>query len=155
MIIDKRIVIAALVLPILGLAGLILYKQYNVETGRQIVLPIKPYDPRDLIAGHYMQYQVDYGMPEICSGIKDYKIRDAYVCLEPKFFSYNKPVSCNSIIHGRCEGNRFMAGIERFYIPESLSNINVIEGTSNVVLKVTTDGTAQAVGLIINGRNIP
>lgn len=155
MIIDKKLLIIALVVPIIGLGGLILSKQYNVETGKQITLPIKPYDPRDLLAGHYMQYQIDYGVPEICSGVKDMKIRDAYICLDPKYFTYDKKPNCHTLIHGNCVGDRFVAGVERFYIPESLSNLNVTEGTSSVVLKVTSDGTAQAVGLIINGRNIP
>lgn len=155
MIIGRKLLLIALVLPIIGWSGLILYNQFNVETGKQITLPIEPYDPRDLLAGHYMQYQIDYGVPDICSGVNDMKIRDAYICLDPKYFSYDKLPNCHTLIHGRCEGDRFMAGIERFYIPESLSTLQVVEGTSRVILKVTDDGTAQAVGLIINGRNIP
>ena len=57
---DKKFAIVLFCLPILflGIWGLILSFQMN--SGIEVRLPIMGYDPRDLLSGHYIQYQIDW-----------------------------------------------------------------------------------------------
>lgn len=90
MIQSKRALIIALIFPIFALAALTTYKKYVLSFGKEIVLPISGYDPRDLLSGHYLIYQIDYGVSGICS--RNSGQQTGYVCLEPKMFSYSAPL---------------------------------------------------------------
>lgn len=149
----KKMVLVALLFPIVVLAILIGYRQFVWSFGKEIVLPISGYDPRDLLSGHYLRYQVEYGINNICSGVS--LTQKGYVCLDPKFFSYEVQTECKRFIQGVCNHGRFEAGFERFYVPENkaLSLEKIIrERKASVVLSVTSDGQAQVKQLLIEGQ---
>ena len=62
---SKRTLITAFVFPILVLMGLAGINYFYLKTSAQRAFPIKGYDPRSLLAGHYLTFSVDYGL--ICS----------------------------------------------------------------------------------------
>ncbi len=132
------------------------YKSYLWNTGREVTLPITGYDPRDLLSGHYLTYRVNYGVGNICGGMRGKRVRDGYVCLNPKQFSFYPIDSCPIIIKGSCKGSsRFEAGIERYYIPEDRAkplDKDVREGKASIVLSVQPSGKAQIKDLLIDGK---
>jgi uncharacterized membrane-anchored protein len=51
--------LVALLLPILATAGLIIRAELHLH-GRQWQFPIRGYDPRDMLRGHYLTYRIDW-----------------------------------------------------------------------------------------------
>ncbi len=155
MIESNRKLIAVLVFPIVALMFLAGYKSYLVNTGSEVILPITGYDPRDLLSGHYLTYQVDYGVEEICNG-RGKMLREGYVCLNPKKFSFSPINNCQQMIKGICKRrNRLDAGIERYYIPEDQAkdlDRKVRSGKASIVVSVHPSGTAQIKDLLIDGK---
>lgn len=153
MITSRRTLIIALLIPIAALAALTAYKKYVLSFGQEIVLPISGYDPRDLLSGHYLIYQVEYGVGSICGGGAG--PQTGFVCLSPKLFSYTAPNGCLKVIRGLCNNGRFEAGIEKYYIPEDKAKAleeKVRSKSASIVLSVTTDGQAQVKDLLIDGQ---
>jgi hypothetical protein len=52
--------LAALALPLLGLGGLWLSTERMSRQGTEWDVPVRGYDPRDLLQGHYVQFQYDW-----------------------------------------------------------------------------------------------
>lgn len=168
---QKSTIIAALFFPILALASLAGYHGYSYYKGKEFVLPIEGYDPRDLLSGHYLIYTIDYQLEEtgteLCPKAKaqaehnteptprpttDY---DAYVCLEPREFSRFQPNHCRYYVKGRCEAGRFNAGLERFYVPETrakeLEQL-VLKSNAEIVLAALPKGRVVVKALLIDGK---
>ena len=152
MIEDKKTLWIVLLIPIFCLLALTAQKKYIRSTGVEVYLPIEGYDPRDLISGHYLIYRVDYGVPNLCANY--YKER--YVCLDDRSFTNEQPTNCKLFIKGRCTyGDRFEAGIERYYIPESVAaelEKLVREKKTGINISVSSDGVAQVKDLVIEGQ---
>lgn len=157
MIESNRKLIAVLVFPIIALMLLTGYKSYLLNTGREVTLPITGYDPRDLLSGHYLTYRVEYGVENICKGMMGKMAMEAYVCLNPKQFSFSPLNNCLQMIRGTCRNSsRFEAGIERYYIPEEqASELDklVRGGKASIVVSVQPSGKAQIKDLLINGKS--
>lgn len=60
--------IAALAIPLAGLGGLWISADRQSRQGTEWDVPIQGYDPRDLLQGHYVQFQYDWPGPEAESG---------------------------------------------------------------------------------------
>lgn len=52
--------LAALALPLIGLGGMWLSADRLIRQGTEWDVPIRGYDPRDLLQGHYVQFQYDW-----------------------------------------------------------------------------------------------
>lgn len=155
MIKSKKALIAALLFPILALAALTDYKRSVLTFGTEVTLPITGYDPRDLLAGHYLIYQVDYGVNGICQGTYAEK-KIGFICLdEPKQFSFTRPEPCRNLIRGVCNFSRFEAGIERYYVPQERAlelEQKVRSKSASIVLSLPSSGQAQVKDLLIDGK---
>ena len=127
-----------------------------VAQGKSLIMPVTGYDPRDLVAGYYLLYQVDYGAP-VCQNITG----EACVCViannkgaykaEKTVQCRSQPPDCPTFIRGTCAENRFKAGIERYYIPEDKRHhVPIIPTGSTISLKVSAKGKA-----ITTGFNVP
>lgn len=57
---SPRLLLAALLLPLLGLAGGALHAWWQTSHGSVWEVPIRGYDPRDLLRGHYIRFQYDW-----------------------------------------------------------------------------------------------
>lgn len=144
--------IVAFFLPFLSLVLLSVYKQVQISTGTDVTLPIRGYDPRDLLSGHYLTFSVDFELPELC---KNQKPEERYVCINPRFESVNPPEDCSLFIRGVCKWGRFDTGVERYYVPEKdalLLERLVTDKQASIVLSVGRDGTPRIKELLLNGK---
>ena len=151
----------AIILPIIVMLSWIFLLQLPVLMGTEIRLKIEGYDPRDILSGHYLQYQVNFDIPPFCDATSPESLVTKCVCLtQPKNTKEiakatwvgncsERPSSCTVYIQGDCQYSRFTAGIERFYFPETFK-IDVIPKDANVVLKVL-DGKASVQNIEVNG----
>ncbi len=152
--ISKNLIISALVFPVVALGIFTAFKKYKIEVGTKIVLPISGYDPRDLLSGHYLVYTVEYGATPDCD--MGSQPEPSYYCIDAKRFYRFKPSTCSAIIRGRCQYNRFLADIEKFYIPEDKASEldKLVRGKEAAIeISVQFDGTAQVRDLLINGKS--
>jgi uncharacterized membrane-anchored protein len=147
----------SILLPILVLFSLVMSHEYDKRHSQEVVFKISGYDPRDLLAGHYLIYRVEYGAPTPC---QDPKVRpqQAIMCLKPlrALKSFSEKSSCSLSIVGYCRGQEFLAGIERFYIPATESqrlDRLVRNGEVKLVVRITPRGKASASHLLINGES--
>lgn len=60
--------LTALALPLLGLGAMWLQADRLSRQGTEWDVPIRGYDPRNLLQGHYVQFQYDWPGPEAESG---------------------------------------------------------------------------------------
>lgn len=153
---NKRTLLAiALTLPILALAATAWMKSTQRSSGAEVALPIEGFDPRDLLSGHYLIYQVDYGLENLCAATD---VATA-VCLQPERLATpadSVPADCKLFIRGYCDSSaNFNAGIERFYIPEEHAAVlenKVRDKRGTLVLSVDPQGTAVIRDLLIDGQ---
>ncbi len=154
MIQTRKALAFVLSFPIFALLVLTAYKGYVHSYGQEIILPITGYDPRDLLSGHYLIYEIDYGVAGICS--TNTGKQAGYVCLEPRTFSYSAPEDCGKLIRGECTDGRFEAGIERFYVPEArareLEEL-IRSKAASIVLSLPRSGQAQVKDLLLDGAS--
>lgn len=152
MIRSEKGIAIALIIPVFALAFLVGYKNFILSKGREVTLPITGYDPKSLLSGHYLSYQIDYGVKDLCHN----NAKVGYICLDTKMFSHHWPENCPLIIKGTCKGSRFHAGVERYYVPETkvkrLENL-IRSRQAHIVLSVLRNGKAQVKDLLIDGRS--
>ena len=133
----KYILIAGITLPFICLLGWTLFLTVTRNTGKDIIVDITGYDPRDLLSGHYIAYQIDWENTD-CTQFDD------DVCPDEEF--------CKEAHWGRqC----------RFYIPENqakdLDNLFARRSRNDlkfeVVYSYRKDRTPIAKKLLINGKD--
>lgn len=115
-----------LAIPVIILLLLTMQRSYERYNGTEIILDISGYDPRDLFAGHYLTYSVDYKIDGLC---QNYNISKNNNCIcftsvnpvQAGFHENCAPEKCRVYLKGKCSWGFFDAGIERFYIPEDKS----------------------------------
>lgn len=156
----------ALVFPFVALIALAGYKAFKRGSGVEVTIPIVGYDPRDLLSGHYLVYRLDVG-DNICSA-KQPDVDPVYLCVIQnnqevsmhRVYSSDQSIyrECTTIIKGRCDRTNFVAGVERFYIPEQHSQLldRIVRGwgeadnRAQLVIAVDGDGNAVVKNLLIN-----
>ena len=144
-----------LLLPIIALVGNVYWHHYQRQNGQLITLPIEGFDPRDLLSGHYLTYQVDYGLTPICQEPN----QTVGLCLQPTVSTFSldlSPSTCQVWLKGQCDNAKhFSAGIERFYIPEQYASTLdklVRNHQGALVIRVNHSGDASIVDLLIDGK---
>jgi len=146
----------ALMMPIIALSVMAGLRHYQQSSGQEVILPVQGYDPRDLLSGHYLRYSVDYGVEESCTYSQT---EPAVICLQPESafrLGTEAPQDCEVFIRGRCIAGRFVAGIERFYIPEEGSvelDRRVRGKEAALLLSVNQNGKAVIKDLLFNGKS--
>jgi hypothetical protein len=143
--------IIAILFPIALLLGWVASLQVHRTGGTHIRVAIEGYDPRDLLAGHFIRFALSLGNVNPCVDGSD---SNRCVCYAPeKGTLYHKafwggrcldlPTPCPVYIRGACSGRRFMTGKERYSIPEQLIPAlpqTRIPEDSSVVLAVDGNG---------------
>lgn len=154
---DRWMLIPALLLPIIVLAANAWLSHQQREHGDTITLAIQGFDPRDLLSGHYLIYDIDYGIDED-NGCPASHI-EAVACLTPTaqiFPSDELPGSCTQYINGNCNDKaHFITGLERFYIPEQYAKqLEKYVQNNQGKLVISLDGSGQAAirDLLINDQ---
>ena len=154
---NRWTLLLALMLPIAVLAANVWLSHQQREHGATVVLPIQGFDPRDLLSGHYLTYEIDYGI-SADTGCPASDI-EAAVCLTPRaqvFPSDELPANCTQFISGNCDNNaRFITKLERFYIPEQYAKpLEKYVQNNQGKLVISLDGTGSAAirDLLINDQ---
>jgi uncharacterized membrane-anchored protein len=156
----------ALAFPIACLAVLTGVKQARVMMGMSFVIPIAGYDPRDLLAGHYLIFRLDLGNDIcdqqrdedavlVCGMAEDGVMTSAARSRSELSSTPGRADDCTFVLRGRCEYGRFLAGVERFYVPEEHARaleraIGSKQGA--VVVSIDRSGRAVVKDLLIDGK---
>lgn len=142
----------AITLPIILLAANASWHFYKLGQGVEIRLPIQGFDPRDLLAGHYLIYQIDYGLGDFCNSTDDTQRQHHTICLQPQ--QSEASASCSIPLAGFCSHEGFKAGIERFYIPEQYASTldKAIRGQKGEIVIMVKNGKASVKDLLIEGK---
>lgn len=154
----KSLLIASLALPMFALIANAVWHEWARHQGQAVTIPITGFDPRDLLSGHYLTYQLNYGA--INNDCKP-EAAPAIMCLAPKIQLHvntqAKPTDCELYIRGQCDDlGRFTANIERFYIPEEYATVldrKVRNNQGALVLGVDSQGKATIRDLLIDGKS--
>lgn len=157
--------IFAVIFPIVCLLGLTVYKAVKLHAGTKIAIPVSGHDPRDILSGHYVIYQVNYNCQNtVCENAVS--SHPYYMCVrelpggkvESEFMHYKDSTpekGCKVKIEGYCEYKRFKAGIERFYIPEehaSTLDKAVRNNQGKIIVSVDANGVPMVKDLLIDDR---
>lgn len=160
--------IFAVTLPLAVLAAWEARLEWLIHSGTTVNLAVGGFDPRDLLAGHYLTYSVNYGSNPPCQ--QDYIAaearEDTCVCLSENASTKThestwagacdeRPAQCGTFIKGTCVYTMFSANIERFYFPESFrSTLAVVPEKSTVRVVVTQSGQAFVTGFAVDGVDV-
>ncbi|MDN3637351.1 GDYXXLXY domain-containing protein [Simiduia curdlanivorans] len=150
----KKILIAALVFPLLCLVFLAGSKAYVSSIGKEFTLPVTGFDPRDLLSGHYIVYQIAFDIDDLCAENSEPEA----VCLVEggDHYASHSALACDYPLRGVCQYGRFQTGLERFYIPQSEAmrlDAAVRKGEGSIVLSVTPSGANVVKKLLVNGQS--
>jgi len=160
--------------PILVMMGWVVSLVIALSRSTEVTLPIRGYDPRDLLRGHYLQYTVDYGLntqlPIDEDAINRPLAPEYCVCLaqDPSGLAHGTaitpcaerdPVSCPLFIRGQAltwssGGDQpnwsLIAGIERFYIPDRYQDeLATIPDGAKIRVQVTESGAAYVSEMLV------
>ena len=133
----KNLLLAVLFLPLICLIGWTIFLTASRNQGKDVKVAVMGYDPRDLLSGHYIQYQIDW-----------------------------KRTDCSQFPEGECPREKFCKEARwgrrcRFYIPEKyaqeLDDLFRHRNTTDTVFEVTYSYRPGhqpiAKDILINGRS--
>ena len=149
----KLSLVITILIPLLALGIMVLQSEYHLRHGKQVIFDITGYDPRHILAGHYLVYNVVYKSEPQCKASNRYQT--VYYCVDRQNFSRYLAEQCKVYIRGVCRGSRFVAGIERFYIPEQHAAAldKLVRGNNaQIVVVVSRNGRAEVKDLLIDGK---
>lgn len=145
---------AALALPVAVLAVKAAWHERARRVGTLVDVPVRGYDPRDLLAGQYLAFRLDFGPAGQCpEGVRG----EALICLRPTrklVRGERPPPGCELHLRGRCRYGVFQTGLERHFVPErraALLEGLVRERRVALRLRVHPDGSASPVTLLVDG----
>ncbi|MDE0119114.1 MAG: hypothetical protein OXM55_03800 [Bdellovibrionales bacterium] len=164
----KYNLVIALLFPILTLAGLALFKSYELKTNQTRVFPIKwSHIQSDSLQGSFLQFSINYGIKCVSLEKTSRCPFKAHICLEPykRIGLHHKPdKNCTLFIKGICECGLlvFLGGeghSHRYYIPEKhfnkmsklFKNKNI---KKEVLLSITKTGVPIVKDILIEGQSI-
>jgi len=157
---NHRLLLVAVIFPILGLLALIGRAELNLRSGRGWELPISGYDPRDLLSGHYLRYRYQLEWRQGASRCGDAGTIDrrCCLCLEPR------PGSREPLVHnvqcGAVAGclswlrGSDLVGEQRYFVPaEHAAGLEQALRDRPAALRVaiTDDGTLAVDTLLLDG----
>jgi uncharacterized membrane-anchored protein len=156
---NKRNKIIALLIPILIIVGSIGKSEYQLATGEMWKFKISGYDPRDLLRGNYVMYQVEFDWEEGKKECSDKQ--DCCVCLKRKKDSLDlakvSKMSC-SIAADLCDGlmrEEYIQELRKYFIPEvkgkALEKV-LREKDAEILVAISDDGHPVVRDLLIDGN---
>jgi hypothetical protein len=161
---DKRVAYLIVLVPVIGMALWLGWLCILVARAPEVVLRVEGYDPRDLLSGHYLTYRVQYGVEAVHNAPFQ---EDVCAC-------FNEPLSvpasawwmgpCSERPESTCPiflkgysayGNRFIAGIERFYIPERYAaKLRTVPGLATIRVAVPANGRGIVRQMQVDGEDL-
>lgn len=146
---NRRFLGFALALPVSALGVWLASLVAGGLGGTVYEVPVAGFDPRDLLSGHYLRYQVK--TENGCT------VSDACACFAQGrvWIEACEERSCRDFVRGRCVGNAFVAPeLERYFFPEELAP-RLVTVPPEATLEVQVGaGTATARQMYVNGKRI-
>lgn len=176
------LLIAVAVVQSAALFKIVYNKDRLLKSGREIVMPVKPLDPRDIFRGDYviLGYDISTMNNGQVANVDFEKLPEgstAYVTLSPKSgegwtisgMSPERPAAAGAsdvVIKGRVDriwrGQtpaqsiiNMSYGIETYFVPEGTGKVledKVREHKIDAIVAVGDDGTAALKGLVVDGE---
>ena len=149
---DMRWAELAVLLPVVGLIGLVARAEIALRAGEAFRIPITGYDPRDLLHGHYLQYSYafDWQGQSTCGAREDGRpaalTPGCCVCLTREAAPTARQLDCDEA--RRCDGWLQVEPLVpplRYFVPEQQAR--QLEGAllgRRAALEVTCGPAGQA-----------
>jgi uncharacterized membrane-anchored protein len=126
-----------------------------LSQAQEVTFEVTGYDPRSLISGHYLRYQVDLGaaapygsFTPLCACLT----ADEDGVSRASWIGPCSATSCPLFIRGSSLGGPFDMGIDRYYIPdEYMDELAVVPPHATVKALVTKSGRAIVTGMFVEG----
>jgi uncharacterized membrane-anchored protein len=157
----KRVLLAMVIADVVVFSGWIAYEEIS-RKGDRIRLPVEGYDPRDLLSGHYVRFQLTAARE--AKALAPSGAKEIAVCLERSgngLYHVSRLQSvgdaCKPFLIGSRASTGIDFGIDRFYVDERIANeVRTVQAGSDTYLIATIDarGTAHAVDFVINGKSL-
>jgi hypothetical protein len=164
-------VVAALALPIVALAALIGEQELRFGNAQQVNVPVRGYDPRDLLRGHYItgQFDWDWETTPQTDGTGGLCILPADAARPKVRFLENwqpgdRAPNCRLVVAGRVASSVFVPATldsgtrsVRLYVSETRAPqleelLREHPGALTVDLAVRSDGSAAIMALRVDGQ---
>lgn len=158
--------------PVLVMAAWLLWLQTSFSQGTDVIFEVRGRDPRDLLRGHYIEYEVYYGerANEELGSLNYLPFRNESVCMclqstsglpiaqaTPVWCSKRDPAACPLFLQGSSHYyGQFQAGIERYYIPEppEPNPLQTIPEGTTITVRVAKNGAGYVTGMFVKGQPI-
>lgn len=158
----------AVALPLAVLLAWETRLEWLIRSGTEVRLAVNGFDPRDLLAGHYLTYAVDFGPENLCpqsfSGTDEGQ--ETCVCLSENATTGvyqatwsgacdESPAQCGPFVKGTCLYGMFASDINRFYFPESFqSSLAIVPEKSTIRVVLTSEGRGIVTGFAVDGVDV-
>jgi uncharacterized membrane-anchored protein len=156
----RALVIAAVVLPVLGIAIGIARSELHYARSQEWRLPVAGYDPRDLLRGHYLQYRL--ALPTTLPGYCPDEDPSCCLCLTRSEPVGIARVACSAAAF--CDGmlrSEYLPELQRYYVPEQRANEAenrlreaAARDSAQLVVALDPSGKPQVKALLIDGKPI-
>lgn len=154
--------------PVLVMAAWLLWLQTSFSQGTDVIFEVRGRDPRDLLRGHYIEYEVYYGERALLElDFPPSPNESACMCLQstsglpiaqatPVWCSKRDPAACPLFLQGSSLYGQFQAGIERYYIPEppEPNPLQTIPEGTTITVRVAKNGSGYVTGMFVKGQPI-
>ena len=157
----KRILLAMVIADSVIFGGWIAYEEIS-RKGDRIRLPVEGYDPRDLLSGHYVRFQLTAAREAQALALPDGE--EIAVCLERSsdgLYHVSRVHfvgdACKRFLIGSRGSTGIDFGVHRFYVDERIAKeVDAVQAGSDTYLIATIDsrGTAHAVDFVMNGNSL-
>jgi uncharacterized membrane-anchored protein len=158
----RRVVLGLVLVDLVFFGGWVA-REESLRRGPRIHLPIEGYDPRDLLSGHYVRFQL-VAVREAASFLPPHPSNAPQsFCIEPKDGLYHVigmrtgPSSCSLFLRATLdEWSHWNFGVDRFFVDERLANeARWIQANPNTYLIASVDdrGAIHPFDLVVNGNS--
>jgi uncharacterized membrane-anchored protein len=164
-------VIASVVLLTSLLGAMVFERVQHLRNGREIVLAIRPVDPRDLFKGDYVRlgYDIASPKPDLLTAYNNRRDLPVFVLIEqgatdPAWTvvavteQWPVTVAANQVVlTAKANYRTLQYGIERYYIPEGTGpklEDQARTGKLAAIVAINSKGKAAIKGLMLDGKKI-
>ena len=124
----NKLFILGLFLPVIFLLSFFILQNYQANMGYEVKVPVKGFDPRDLLSGHYVLLQTD-----------------------------KENIDCQQFENNICPDNNYFQKTYRYYVNEKQAQTleNLIRNNqtkAEIVFKIIPNKAPKVKSLLINGE---
>jgi uncharacterized membrane-anchored protein len=147
-----------IVLDVVFFGGWIAQNEYKARVGDEVLLPVRGYDPRDLLSGHYVRFRLvaESQASELVdrnrSGPMPFCIEKA----DDERWNVTQQGTCEVFIMGDVDRGTVHFPVDRFYVDEARANevLSFSESKDTFVrARVDADGGVRLLDLVVNGKS--